>query len=199
MMMKGTSLFVFVFTLLLIQLPATAALRRPRLFTRFTKALSPQTTPTPPPLLEPPQSGLVKRMTSPQTALQVTSAIMLTYGVMGVLSPVTLHRQLFGLIDGLTTTTTTTTPTLFTTTRAYLFLFAIREILIASWLLYASQKLPSYICLMALWSVLFGLLPAELYLWGKVQPWVPVDVFQKNIASVTVYVLYLGIVGYVNL
>ena len=80
---------------------------------------------------------------------------------------------------------------LFDPTRFYMFLFAIREVVMAVWLILATVYLNDDVCRFLLWSILGALMPAEAYLWMSTRSFLAADVVAKNVTHQAIFVAYL--------
>ena len=108
---------------------------------------------------------------------------MLLFGVLGTASPQQLYQEMLG------SETNDIMPQ--GPTRFYMFLFAIREIVMAAWLLLATVYLNDDVCRCLLWSILGVLMPAEAYLWISSRSFLASEIVAKNLTNQAIFVVYL--------
>jgi hypothetical protein len=112
---------------------------------------------------------------------------MLIFGLLGTLSPPRLHQEMLGTTAEAAVHRLESQPE----TAFYMVLFAVREILMAAWLILAAMYADSKTCKLLLYSVLLVLMPAESYLWMSARSYVAADIVNKQLTNQAVFVVYL--------
>ncbi|GKY97981.1 hypothetical protein MPSEU_000756200 [Mayamaea pseudoterrestris] len=118
---------------------------------------------------------------SHRSALRVTAFVMLLFGILGTAFPSKLYAEMMGESAVLLTEET----------KFFIFLFAIREIVMAAWLFGASTYLNDETCRMLLWSILLVLMPAECFLWLASRSFVAEKDVAKSLTNQAIFVSYL--------
>jgi hypothetical protein len=149
--MKVLSFFLSLLVLTPLWSQSAAALAGPKLQAKTNK-------PSPP--IRPVTTNVAPQMASshsfmsPKTALRIISVSMLVFGISGVLTPNFHYRELAGVA---------LEEPLSDPVRVYMVLFAVRETIMAFWIILATKYLSNAVCRIMAYTISIGLVPLQIY------------------------------------
>jgi hypothetical protein len=125
----------------------------------------------------------LRNITSPQTVMKVTATLMLIFGVGGLASPEIFHTQMVGLSKASLTGEAS----------FYIFFTALRESVMAIWLILAATYSSTQTCKVLLGTMLALMIPTQIYKLHVSKSLLLASAYTTGVLTQTILGLYMAV------